>query len=103
MTQQKLEVLQAFQWSRQPGTEAFLRKVVEDFLACTPFAATLSQRMTDVSGTRFFDWIDSIALPSSTAAAQNLRASGYKHDASEGPTHIYRNAEGVFPRVVLTP
>jgi hypothetical protein len=33
---------------------------------------------------------------------QNLRASGYKLDASEGPTHVYRNTEGVFPRVVLT-
>jgi len=102
-TPPNLQALHAFQWSRQPGTEAFLRAIVQDFLACTPFAAALAQRMTDVTGTRFFDWIDCIALPGSTGAEQNLRAAGYKLSTSEGPNQIFRNAEGVFPRIILTP
>src|SRR6185295_1909543 len=61
--------------------------------------------MRDVSGTRFVDWIDYLALPDAPETERHLRENGFEVDGAcaRGPgARIFRNAQGVFPRVVLT-
>jgi hypothetical protein len=95
--------LTAFQWSRQPEAEAFLRGTVADFLERLPAAKSLADRMARETGTRFFDWIDLITLPDSPATRERLRAIGFSREDLPGEIAVLRNGAGMFPRVGLTP
>ncbi|HEY4330546.1 MAG TPA: hypothetical protein VGN88_12475 [Phycisphaerae bacterium] len=96
-----LDPLQAFQWSRQPAAENLLRGIVQTFLNRTSTAAALAHRMRDDTGTRFFDWIDSLQL--SHSFERDLLASGYQfahpvHDDAK----LLHHPEGIFPRILLS-
>ena len=97
-----LDALKAFQWSRQPGAEQFVRQIVDRFLAQNPFAANLAQRMYDESGTRFVDWIDYLALPQTPAVEEQLLDNGFEVESAIDGTRTFRNPHGVFPRVTLS-
>jgi hypothetical protein len=91
--------LQDFQWSPQPAAENFVRAIVADFLSRNAFAADLAKRMTDESGTRFYDWVEAIMLPASAALEQRMRGVGYEL-ASDNTSWV--NPNGMFPRLVPT-
>ncbi len=97
-----VEALTAYQWSRQPAAEKFLRVVIAIFLEKVPAAAELARRMRAETGTRFFDWIDSIVLPDSPEARDRLRDTGFLRDDLSGEIAVFRHGEGMFPRVGLT-
>lgn len=95
-----LDAIHAFQWARQPKAEALVQSVLTDFLCRNLFASALEARMTAETGTRFYDWVDSIHLPINGRWEQQLRDAGFKPTTSKHLT-IYRNEDGIFPAVVL--
>ena len=103
MTLQATNPLAEFQWERQPEAEQLVRSLVADFLARNTFAAELSRRMKEQSGTRFYDWVEAIFLPASPAIEQKLHAVGYEEfrDHERTPDRVWSNPHGMFPRIVL--
>src|SRR5207248_4911214 len=71
--------LDAYQWSPQPGAEKLVRGLVADFLARNSFAAELSRRMSEQTGTRFYDWVEAIALADSPALRAKMIEVGYEN------------------------
>jgi hypothetical protein len=92
--------LSAFHWTTQPDAEAWLRFVVDGFLAKSPFARTLAERMAQETGTRFFDWIDHIRLPRENFGAELVENLGYNRDERVRGA-CYQHPGAIFPRVVL--
>src|SRR5688572_28989105 len=95
--------LQEFQWERQPDAERLVRELVDAFLARNVFGRDLARRMTDDTGTRFHDWVETIAVPDDAALRQRMAAVGYERfrDRS-GVQHerVWANPHGMFPRIV---
>src|SRR5438874_7851251 len=89
--------LNAFQWAPQPQTQKLVRELVADFLSRNAFAAELARRMKDESGTRFYDWVEAVLLPASSALEEKMRAVGYEK-SRDGSGWI--NPHGMFPRLV---
>lgn len=114
-----LDAIQAFHWERQPKAEALVRELLEDFLARNSFAASLARRMKEETGTRFYDWVDSIRVCHSPGIEEKLRTSGFepeprknsKKSADENLQKLadlassvtYRNPSGIFPFVIVCP
>src|SRR5256885_1183564 len=97
MTLQASSPLQEFQWSPQPAAAELVRALVADFVARNGFAADLSRRMKEQTGTRFYDWVEAIFVPASAAIEQKLRAVGYEDGGERG----FSNPHGMFPRIGL--
>jgi len=97
MTLQAANPLQEFQWSPQPQEEKLVRELVAEFLTRNSFAAELSQRMKNETGTRFYDWVEAVFVPAAGGMEQKLRAVGYE----PGEKAIWSNPHGMFPRIVL--
>src|SRR5437868_2031300 len=96
-------MLDEFQWSPQPRAEELVLDLLGDFLSRNTFAAELSRRMKDETGTRFRDWLETIVLPDSPAIKQKIAAAGYqKYRDREGEySRIYAQPQGIFPRIGL--
>ena len=67
MTLQASNPLQQFHWEPQPQAEQLVRSLVADFLGRNRFAAELSRRMKEETGTRFYDWVEAVFAPASAA------------------------------------
>lgn len=93
--------LQAFQWQVQPGAEAVVRGVVEEFLTRCPGANRLAERMKLETGTRFFDWIDHVAVPHSAEMERRLREAGFVKKSLEGAEACFVHEGGMFPAVLM--
>lgn len=93
--------LEAYQWERQPQAEALVRELVAEFLGRNTFAAELARRMKDETGTRFYDWVDYIALPAADARVARLKAAGYEQVASDANRSVYTNSGGMFPAIIV--
>ena len=52
----------AFQWECQPAAAAIVGSLVDEFCQRSPAARQLQERMLRETGTRLFDWVDSIAV-----------------------------------------
>ncbi|MCU0228480.1 MAG: hypothetical protein MUF01_12650 [Bryobacterales bacterium] len=90
--------LAQFAWETQPEADAWLRRVIDDFLSRNPFAAALSIRMASETGTRFFDWVDHVRLPKSDAIATLLQRLGFQPDTRVFHS-CYLHPGAIFPRV----
>jgi hypothetical protein len=103
MSVQTTNPLEAFQWQRQPKAEAFVRGVVDEFLADNAMAAKFARRMKEETGTRFVDWIDHLRLPDSGQVRQSLREAGYteRRIDPELVGQTFGHEGGIFPNVVL--
>jgi hypothetical protein len=99
MTLQMDNPLTAFQWKPQPQAQKLVRGMVDDFLSRTPAARELSRRMTEETGTRFFDWIDSIALPANRDTEAELVAAGYQSRPLDGQGKRLAHEGGIFPPI----
>jgi hypothetical protein len=97
--------LQEFQWQRQPKAEAFVRAVVDEFLADNAMAAKFARRLKDETGTRFVDWIDHLRLPDTPDTRQRLLDGGYSEQFidPELARQTFGHEGGLFPAVVLGP
>ena len=111
-----LAALTAHIWTPQPEPAQFVQSLLDDCLRKCPFAANLSHRMLEETGTRMLDWIDHVGLPVGDGVLTELSRVGYvsspvesvalrsaKGHAIEEPqtTHpaIYEHPRGLFPRV----
>jgi hypothetical protein len=95
--------LTRFEWQRQAEASSLLHGWTASFLAAIPEAATLAERMLRETGTRFFDWIDTIVVEDSESARRDLRGAGFL-PCGESPglvDEILRHPGGLFPRVGL--
>ena len=103
MTLHAANPLDAFNWTTQPQASEFLRPIVAGFIKSCPAAAILAQRMTDETGTRFYDWIDTIVLPVDDGIRTRLAAAGYeKYPGASGDFGVvFHQPHGIFPRIVL--
>lgn len=91
--------LQAFHWTPQPQAEQLLREVVAEFQSRNAAGAEMSQRMTDLTGTRFFDWIDHICLPKVPHLQERLAAAGFIATTLEDGSNCFIHTGGMFPTI----
>lgn len=93
-------------WEPQPEAQRLIDDLLGTFLGRNSFAATLAQRMTEETGTRFKDWVDSIFVPGSDRAnVDRAVAVGFEPDPDarlgHGVSAVYRNPFGLFPPICL--
>ncbi len=93
--------LEAYQWEPQPQAEALVRELLADFLDRNTFAAELARRMKDETGTRFYDWVDYVALPAADRRVARLKNAGYEQVASDATRSVFTNSAGMFPAIVV--
>ncbi len=94
-----LAALKSHTWTPQPEPARLVHRLLNECLEHCPFAARLSQRMLDETGTRMVDWIDHFGLPVNDPAVSELQKVGYSNvDPRHGDTVWTHNA-GLFPRV----
>ena len=91
------------QWTPQPKAWEMVLELSNAFQRRCPAAAALATRMRDETATRFVDWLDTLVLPHDDAMPHRLQSVGYEPepaiDASD--LAIYRQPQGVFPRIAL--
>jgi len=92
------EALTQFTWQRQPEAERLVRELVGEFFQRCPEARALGDRMKAETGTRFIDWIDHIAIPSSDDVVRRLERAGYVGSGGDG-RHV--QPLGMFPPIYL--
>jgi hypothetical protein len=90
-----------YAWEPQPKAQALVNEWAASFLAACPFAATLSDRMTHATGTRFRDWIDFIELPAGEHLESRVLDAGFTMKREDGG-RLYEHDGGLFPQVVLS-
>ncbi len=99
MSTQLQDVRTDFDWQPQPAAAQFVAGLLRPCIQTNPQIATLARRMRDETGTRFVDWVDSVALAASPALRAELANAGYEPDAREDG--VWRHPEGLFPVVRL--
>jgi hypothetical protein len=97
--------LGAFQWLPQPEADRLLHHIVSQFLAQTPVAARLVERLRCETGTRFMDWIDHVVLPASAEFENTLVAVGFVAEPvgtqTAGARKYFVHKAGLFPFFIL--
>jgi hypothetical protein len=87
-----------FSWEIQPKAAVFLTQLVNELVQGSPFAEAMRKRMLDETGTRLFDWIDHLCVP--TLRSEQLRELGFEQSAEDSVTWVHQ--EGLFPPVRLS-
>jgi len=98
---QSTNPLAAFQWTPQPCAEALITGLVAEFLERNAFAGELKRKLYVEAGVRFSDLLDSIHVPSSQQAKDELAAAGYVRRPVPGTEERYVQEKGIFPEIVL--
>ena len=93
-------VLEQFKWETQPAAEAFVTDVVSQLLENNMYARELAVRMSEKSGTRFQDWVGSVAIRPLDPRVAAMKAAGWVRRAGE-KVELYDNPLGMFPMVVV--
>ena len=93
--------LEAFHWEPQPATEKLVRELIAEFLSRNSFARQLAERMQKETGTRFYDWVETISVPDSPAIRQKITAVGYEkyRDRDGEYGSVFSNPLGMFARI----
>jgi len=90
-----------YDWKVHLLAEEFLSKRVDDFLSSNNVAREISERMRNETSTRFFDWIDHMAIPSGSVEEDALTELGFKENprVSRGNrTRIFEHQKSIlFP------
>ncbi len=86
-------------WTQQPEAAKLVQRLLADGLALCPFAANLSQRMLDETGTRFVDWIDHIGVTTDNVSAAELLRVGYIESDPIEEDAVWVHEKGLFPRI----
>jgi len=95
-------VLDEFQWSPQPQAEAWVRDVVDDFLARNTYAATFARRLAAEAGVRFHDCIGHVSFTRDDGRVAAAIEAGWRHDRTEdGGVAVYVNDHGIFPPIAV--
>ncbi len=97
----EISPLDAFQWQRQPKAEALVKELVTQLLSGCATARGVAEAMMKQSGTRFYDWVDTIAFEPTTALLQEAADAGFVADPLSGREHLWHPG-GIFPRLLPT-
>jgi hypothetical protein len=91
----------AFDWPLCYDAEHLLDGYIGAFLKLNSFAARLAQRMSQETGTEFFEWIDHLVM--SRQHANELQQTGFVEEAVETPagTTALWHPRAMLPRVLL--
>jgi hypothetical protein len=91
----------AFDWPLCHEAERVVRRHVDAFLSKNRFARILAQRMTDETGTDFFEWIDHLVLE--PGALTELEAAGFIEEFVDAPkgVRVLWHPRAMMPRVLL--
>lgn len=95
---QSLADLTEFTWTPQPAAARLVHSVLEECLQACPFAASLSNRLLNDTGTRLLDWLDHLGLPDGHPAVPNLATVGYQLVQQAGSL-VWVHPAGLLPRV----
>lgn len=94
-----------FVWEPQPAAMAVVRGLVDELLERSEGAKTLATRMTNETGTRFIDWVDSIVVPASRSIEGTLRDVGFTtqtRESEHAPAQdVFVHLGGMFPTIVI--
>src|SRR5690242_114948 len=91
-----MAALTAHTWTPQPEPARLVQRLLDECLTRSSFAARLSKRMLDETGTRLIDWIDHFSLPASDSVLRQLGDVGYVRGA-DGQS--WEHPKGLFPRI----
>ena len=91
----------AFDWPLCHNAQHLLEGYIGTFLNLNSFAARLAQRMSQETGTEFFEWIDHFVI--SRQHANDLRQTGFVEEDVEAPagTTVLWHPRAMLPRVLL--
>ena len=88
-----------FDWPLAYEAEDLLRKFILAFLKKNQFAGHLAERMSQDTGTDFFEWIDYITITSDDLPEfQNV---GFVPDHVESESDVYYHPKAILPRVLV--
>jgi hypothetical protein len=95
------ESAKAFDWPLCYEAEQFLGNYLGAFLKLNLFAAQLAQRMSEETGTEFFEWIDHLVM--SRKHGDELRQVGFIEEDVDAPagTTVLWHPRAMMPRVLL--
>ena len=94
-----LAALTAHTWNPLPEPARLVHRLLNELLEQSPFAAQLSQRMLDETGTRMLDWIDHFGFPIGDAVLSELSRVGYLRSESIHGDAFWSHPGGLFPRI----
>ena len=92
-----LAALTAHAWSPQPEPAQLVQSLLDDCLRGNSFAASLSKRMLDETGTRLLDWLDHFGLPTGDPALSELSHVGYVRAFRPTALPFSKGGPCVFP------
>ena len=97
-----LHALTAYHWEPQPKAAAFVKKVVDDFLAKLPEAKAFAELLYRETGNRFNDLICQVDLPLGNYNAGEIESAGWsKIQSSAAGVSVYEHECGIFPALLL--
>lgn len=96
-----LQTPENFNWPLAYEAEALLARHIHAFLAKNTFAARLARRMSDETGTEFFEWTDHFVV--SSGHEPEFRAAGFVPEAVEAPAGhvVLAHPHAMLPRVLV--
>lgn len=88
-------------WQRFPETQQTVQNLVDRLRQRSSAIDRFAQQLLSETGTRIFDWIDSLVIhPDNWPADQAVQLGFAGTDASHG--RIWRHSDGLFPVIVET-
>jgi hypothetical protein len=94
-------VFSQFSWEPQPEAQKLVNALVAEALSASPRTQALADRMRDQTATRFVDWLDFIAVPTSRGIAGELARVGFSAQPLPGAAGCHVHHGGLFPAVLL--
>ena len=94
-----------FDWGLHPLAEKLLIQIVSDILENNTAARKIAEKMQMETTTRFFDWIDHVALPADRVDPENLVELGFsekKKVAKDKGTRVYTHTASILFPLLLT-
>jgi hypothetical protein len=92
--------MENWDWGLFPEAEAFLSHQIEVFLKNHRFAYTLAAKIEQETSTRFFNWIDNIAISEDDINEQSILKMGYRKASvrsSDGSPVFRSDGSTLFP------
>ncbi|MDB5390449.1 MAG: hypothetical protein JWM11_6095 [Planctomycetaceae bacterium] len=89
--------LTEYAWSPQPAAANLVHTLLDECLRDCQFAANLSNRMLNATGTRLVDWLDHFGLPANHPTVSQLPKVGY--ELVPQSSDVWEHRAGLLPRI----
>lgn len=91
----------SFSWECQPKAEALVVKILDDCKRGNPFIEQFEEDLLKHTSTRLFDWLDHVAVGSSSSIESNLDDAGFKSDLAAPTYRVFHHPGAQLPKVVV--